>query len=524
MRGGGEIENVINLFTEDNLFQYKLEGNELVKRDENDLNEERNFILQKQVFLEPVNKGEYNILKNKLKNIGLLESACTSTSIREDFTFDDLIYKSEVTFFTNWIDAIHFPRPIGSGVLLPGADARFKTILYTTTGFLFNKHLFQTFVCHVFIPEDGQLDEAGKPLEMFYKWSTLTTNQSTSNPNLVINPNFRINQRDGHVVKEGAKVYYDTSFTQVANESIPHPYEVTGIFGNYATLETLYTPTKITLYARLEDITEGYVRYIVNDYSSKIYTFDRWFLRGFASLEKKEDGIIFKKLKLPDEGYALLGTIIDGSDEMEGEELTVTLCVNGDIRSATIPEGWTYEGTEKVLAYLPGFVDFHGTISCLTTSNNYLEIRVYLANGLPQYDQCKVQWAKLERGSVATKFIPPQKSSELIKCKYFYQELITNKAIDFIDPNFLVINLQFEEMRVIPTAKFKNNKFNEGNYTKVQGNTLADDIFEFELQPVNFNSNIIHVKAKKTNHGLNFIDTLIIVTKLNPVCLDAEYK
>lgn len=348
--------------------------------------------------------------------------------------------------------------------------------------------------------------------------------ETVSNNNLVINPDFNINQRDGYVVKEGATVYYDTSFTQVANESLPHPYEVTGIFDNYATLETIFAPTKTTLYAKLEDITEGYFYNSKTDWKYKYYTFDRWFLRGFASLEKKNDGIIFKKLKLPNEGYALLGTIIDGSDEMEGEELTVTLCVNGDIRSATIPEGWTYEGTEKVLAHLPGFVDFHGTVSCLTTPNNYLEIRVYLANGLPQYDQCKVQWAKLERGSVATKFIPPQKSSELIKCKYFYQELITNKAIDFIDPNFLVINLQFEEMRVIPTAKFKNNKFNEGNYTKVQGNTLADDIFEFELQPVNFNSNIIHVKAKKTNHGLNFIDTLIIVTKLNPVCLDAEYK
>lgn len=346
--------------------------------------------------------------------------------------------------------------------------------------------------------------------------------ETISNNNLIINPDFHINQRDGYVVKEGATVYHDTSFTQVANESIPHPYEVTGIFDNYATLETLFAPTKKTLYAKLEDITEGYVRYIVNDYSSKIYTFDMWFLRGFASLEKKEDGVIFKKLKLPNEGYALLGTIIDGSDEMEGEELTITLCVNDDIHTATIPKGWIYEGTEKVLTYLPGFINFHGTISCLTTPNNYIEIRIYLANGLPQYEQCKVQWVKLERGSVATKFIPPQKSSELVKCKYFYQEITTNQSLDVYRADLLAVNIGAVDMRVTPTAQFKNGKFNTTDTVCIINGNVIDG-FNFTLS-VDLRTNVVTIFANKQAHGLEFFNTLVAVTKGNPICLSAEFS
>ena len=346
--------------------------------------------------------------------------------------------------------------------------------------------------------------------------------ETVSNNNLVINPDFHINQRDGYVVKEGATVYHDTSFTQVANESIPHPYEVTGIFDNYATLETLFAPTKKTLYAKLEDITEGYVRYIVNDYSSKIYTFDMWFLRGFASLEKKEDGIIFKKLKLPNEGYALLGTIIDGSDEMEGEELTITLCINGDIRSATISEGWTYEGNEKILAYLPGFVDFHGTVSLLTTPNNYLEIRIYLANGLPQYDQCKMQFAKLEHGSVSTKFIPPQKSSELMKCKYYYQEITTNQNLEVCRSDLLISNIRIEGMKGTPVAHFKNSKFNTADSVYIINGDIKEG-FNFTLS-MDTKTKVVSIRADKQGHGLDFLNTLLVVTEGNPICLSAEKK
>ena len=41
--------------------------------------------------------------------------------------------------------------------------------------------------------------------------------ETVSNNNLVINPDFNINQRDGYVVKDVASLFYDTSFTQVAN-------------------------------------------------------------------------------------------------------------------------------------------------------------------------------------------------------------------------------------------------------------------------------------------------------------------
>lgn len=361
--------------------------------------------------------------------------------------------------------------------------------------------------------------------ERNYQMVTEVLTETVSNDNLVINPDFNINQRDGYVVKEGAIVYFDTEFTQVANESIPHPYEVTGIFDNYATLETLYAPTKTTLYAKLEDITEGYV-FNATSWNYKYYTFDRWFLRGFASLEKKEDGIIFKKLKLPNEGYALLGTIIDGSNEMEGEELTITLCINGDIRSATISEGWIYEGNEKVLAHIPGFVDFHGTVSLLTTPNNYLEIRIYLANGLPQYDQCKVQWAKLEHGSVSTRFIPSQRSSELIKCKYFYQEIETISNVHIVSKDKMIAFVPYSPMKTVPELSFKNNYFN----TYDDGVCITDAITGNRIEGFTFklyhstNIDSISINAEKANHGLNKTTCFFMAGRRNKICLSAEKK
>lgn len=453
----------------------------------------------------------------RLINSGILSNALEHTSINEAFTFEDLISKKEITFFTNWSDLINFPELYGSGIFLPGYDTRCNSIIYTTSPTPYQKDFRHVYVGYIFVAEE-EGDNQG--LTTGVEWKQLMTNDEVINPNLLINPDFSIDQRDGYIIKIGCTVYNEPALTtDVSNLGLSNrPRQVTYKTNTYA---AFLGDNGYTYYVNINDIEKGYIIY-TSSWTEKQYTFDRWFLRGYGSFKKEENEIVFTKMVESGGGFALLGTILDDVKDLEGKALTLTLCLNDTIISNTSEAGWSFTEEEQTILYVRGFKNFNGIVSLIANASRQLEIRIYLANGLPLHTFCKIKWAKLELGSVATKFIPPQKSSELIKCKYFYQELITNKAIDFIDPNFLVVNLQFEEMRVIPTAKFKNNKFNEGNYTKVQGNTLANDIFEFELQPVNTETNTIHVKAKKINHGLNFINTLIIIGKGNPVCLDAE--
>ncbi len=361
--------------------------------------------------------------------------------------------------------------------------------------------------------------------ERNYQMVTDVLTETVSNDNLVINPDFNINQRDGYVVKEGSTVYFDTEFTQVANESLPHPYEVTGIFDNYATLETLFAPTKTTLYAKLEDITEGYYHDNYN-YGNKFYKFDRWFIRGYITLEKKEDGVIFKKLKPPNEGYALLGTIIEGSDKMEGEELTVTLSINDSVCFGTVSKGWTYENNEKELIRIRGFNNFNGSATLLTTPSNFLEVRIYLSNALEQYSECKVSWVKVEHGSVSTRFIPPQRSSELIKCKYFYQEIETISNVHIVSKDKMIAFVPYSPMKTVPELSFKNNYFN----TYDDGVCITDAITGNRIEGFTFklyhstNIDSISINAEKANHGLNKTTCFFMTGRRNKICLSAENK
>ncbi len=92
-----------------------------------------------------------------------------------------------------------------------------------------------------------------------------------SNPNLLDNADFRVNQRNGSITKLGAKAYYDVDFARVANESLQQQYRVTDIEDTYAMFLGGDGTTKY--YIRLEEIEKGYV--------SNDYMVDRW--RGSLS-------------------------------------------------------------------------------------------------------------------------------------------------------------------------------------------------------------------------------------------------
>ena len=65
-----------------------------------------------------------------------------------------------------------------------------------------------------------------------------------------------------------------------------------------------------------------------------------------------------------------------------------------------------------------------------------------------------LNWAKLEYGSVATPFIPPDPASELLKCKRFYRTLSSGTLAHSSGSNSAVFSATFDvPMRVKPDIK-----------------------------------------------------------------------
>lgn len=360
--------------------------------------------------------------------------------------------------------------------------------------------------------------------EKNYQTVTTVLRETVCNPNLIINPNFSINQRDGYIVKEGATVYFDTELTQVANANVPSGYPVEEIHKDYATLRTKKAPIESILYAKIEDIEKGYA-IDTSDFWERLYTVDRWFLRGHGSIQVEEDGIVFTKLVEAGEGFALLGTTLDEVSDLEGKALTLTAKVNGTMSFGSIEEGWAFDDTEYTLLYLYD-LGMNGTISLLKTEDNQIEIRVYFANMLPKGTTCKLEFLKLEFGKIATKFEPPEQVTELVKCKYYYQEIETISNVHLVTKDKMIAFVPYVPMRTVPSLSFKTNYFNTYNDgVCITDATTGDRIegFTFKLYH-STNIDSISVNAEKANHGLNKTTCFFMAGRRNKICLSAENK
>lgn len=87
--------------------------------------------------------GKITKLKNDLLNSGILSDLLRSTDINDNFTFDDLVEKQTVTFFTNWTDSVNFPIQYASGVMIPAKDSRNRYMLYMgSNGFYYGYYSF----------------------------------------------------------------------------------------------------------------------------------------------------------------------------------------------------------------------------------------------------------------------------------------------------------------------------------------------------------------------------------------------
>jgi len=410
----------VNLYTYDNLLQYKIENGEMIKRSEKELEEEREkiFINNKDVIgniknLETENKeniveaiNEVNVnndnLFSDLLNSGLLSECIHDTGIRGDFTFDDLIHRKEVTFFTNWTDHTNFPELFGSGVFMPCGDNRCNNIIYVTSPLPIHTHFpRKIFVGHVFTDRPNEIITEGLT-ESSIVWKEIMTNDEVSNPNLLINSNFRINQR-------------------------------------------------------------GLNKYQGNN----IYSVDRWIIWN-AVLSTCNNGINIV-LDNPSSSYYELRQYIEiDFNYISGKTLVASLCIDGMIyfRIYELPSRLNeLFVSDKIL-----FDNFYLRLEIRPDHNNILCFQIY-NHGTQSHI---INWAKLEIGSVVTPFALPDKVTELLKCKRYYQKigafpqasLMLNmlSCTSGTPKQYLTFNGEMDcEMRTIPTIELYGTPNSDGD-------------------------------------------------------------
>lgn len=162
-----------------------------------------------------------------------------------------------------------------------------------------------------------------------------------------------------------------------------------------------------------------------------------------------------------------------------------------------------------------------------------MSVHIHIAKTAPTNFKCKIKWAKLELGEIATPFVSPNHASELLKCKYYYQQII-GEFVPYIyaDNNIYIAAKIDGSMRCVPTMKFKNKIFNnvQGNPNNPRGVAMVSYVggihtgftFTYFLNGNEGNDiRYITILATKENHGC-MNNAYLIIGIDNPLCLEAE--
>lgn len=256
-----------------------------------------------------------------------------------------------------------------------------------------------------------------------------------------------------------------------------------------------------------------------SNYSSESvgkYSIDRWRISG-GSIEVNTNSSI-SLIHFENSNTTL---IFDQCIEENLVGKTVTLSISTN-------KGTFYK-TIKVTANMNSdfiVIDDFYKANIITYSNKIASVRIF-SDVTPSQDAwLTVYWIKLELGSEATLFVPPDPVEESKKCKAYYREIVGYQQITQWSGELLVAyNISYDNMRAVPTCKFKDASHKEtqtnGGYYIVNNLGVMQTGFTFSIS-TNDAFKRVRVDARKTNHGLNSNTAALSLAGLGALCLDAE--
>ena len=185
------------------------------------------------------------------------------------------------------------------------------------------------------------------------------------------------------------------------------------------------------------------------------YCVDRWYRNTAATVTPLEGGGV--SISYSSETNASIYQKVENAQKLCGKVVTISASVNGTIHSisGTLPNDLSTNQTYAL------FVRLDGSTDVPTNSTPHLRIQVYKGGLLFVINYiAKVDWVKLELGSVATAFVPPNPATELAKCQRYLVPLDGYKRYTLSYFNTGMLNFLIPlntAMRVTPSIVYGDN-------------------------------------------------------------------
>lgn len=175
-----------------------------------------------------------------------------------------------------------------------------------------------------------------------------------------------------------------------------------------------------------------------SEYTSQGYTIDCWWIFNHCTLIVEDDGITLTA--------GTSETYVRRKLEQRFDGMALTLSIK--------TSSGVYSGTGVASASVPST---DNQVIAVTADGAYFRLyksvsgSYFIQYTIPANVTVKLEWIKLELGSAATPFVPPDPAAELARCQRYYQIRTTGD----IDPADLR-----PSMRIAPTV----TQLDDGNY------------------------------------------------------------
>jgi hypothetical protein len=209
-------------------------------------------------------------------------------------------------------------------------------------------------------------------------------------------------------------------------------------------------------------------------YERQGYSVDRWKILNVTVTPNDNGGITVKNDKYSDTGTFV--QILENATEGDSTLSCYVTSVSGTVTMVAD------DNTQVILKQ---------GLNVLHTSNSTKSFKIYLNQGT----SVTLKWAKLEQGKVATEFIAPNYSEELLKCERFF---IKNNEIFFMPysesrTSFSDSGQYFQnisglfpvEMRAEPTVTYRIIR-------KSDNSTISDEILSFGVDKYGISTITMH--------------------------------
>lgn len=232
---------------------------------------------------------------------------------------------------------------------------------------------------------------------------------------------------------------------------------------------------------------------VTSDGSTPKYLVDRWCVFSGSdgkprTIEQGSSGAIIVSGNGTD-GFSALCQILES---LNVGTYALSAKVDGVVYSATL--NWNNAYTEK---------DFGDGVSLFLSNNNNFPT-FGIAVEIAKKTRIVVEWAKLEKGAIATPFVPRLYAEELGLCQRYYQVYYDIVLCSIPDSTYTEFSgfLFPNEMRIKPSVSY--SYLSSGSWVDILGTLKTTEVSKYGLKYI-----VLNASASRVIYGAMFFDAEI---------------